>query len=483
MNTNILHFWIVIVSMGLFNVNHAQEITSDEFQEKVSEMQRQYLTAKEHKAHLYDAQYFKAVERNFTEIQTSIQSNKNNVKVSDLQETIDLIHLTIQHTDSVLEHFGDKLTVKEYGLSIRADSLDTKNWKKAEESLKKLLNAMGKNETEKSTSCADDAYRYYNQSIITALNIRHFDEFETLLDQHDKDLQNNAPITLQKALLLRDKAKSIIDKDKMETEELIEIVNMAYHEINHAINIMEWVEQIKEDDITYEQIHLNEEERMQKVASLFDLYLEFDQGTEKSLEQLTLKVRDKIQNYDDMDFKLAEKDKDIDALQIKIDEYKNQLTHLSTIQDSLIVSNKSIRALSNEYPIFQSGLEDTDFTTNYENEQITIRIPGSIFVEGKEFIKPQNYGPIVRIANLLCEMSNCVFTVEGHTDSQGKAEKNREISQKRADAIKELLCASASHDQNQFVAFGLGESKPLSPNDSVSGRTKNNRIDIVIRRK
>lgn len=71
------------------------------------------------------------------------------------------------------------------------------------------------------------------------------------------------------------------------------------------------------------------------------------------------------------------------------------------------------------------------------------------------------------------------LVIEGHTDAVGPHDYNVELSQKRADAVKQYL-VQQGYDKDRIVAKGMGESRPLAPNESPEGRATNRRVEIII---
>ena len=69
--------------------------------------------------------------------------------------------------------------------------------------------------------------------------------------------------------------------------------------------------------------------------------------------------------------------------------------------------------------------------------------------------------------------------IEGHTDNVGTAEYNLELSQRRADAVRDYL-VEAGIPATQLTAKGFGTTKPIATNRSASGRAKNRRVNFVI---
>ena len=69
--------------------------------------------------------------------------------------------------------------------------------------------------------------------------------------------------------------------------------------------------------------------------------------------------------------------------------------------------------------------------------------------------------------------------VAGHTDSRGSDSLNLELSQRRAEAVREFLIAHGV-DGSRLVATGYGESSPLETNRTAEGREANRRVEFVL---
>jgi OmpA-OmpF porin, OOP family len=72
---------------------------------------------------------------------------------------------------------------------------------------------------------------------------------------------------------------------------------------------------------------------------------------------------------------------------------------------------------------------------------------------------------------------NSQFTLEliGHTDSQGSDDYNLELSQKRANSVKNFLIKEGVAE-SRITAIGKGESEPIADNNTADGREKNRRV-------
>lgn len=69
--------------------------------------------------------------------------------------------------------------------------------------------------------------------------------------------------------------------------------------------------------------------------------------------------------------------------------------------------------------------------------------------------------------------------IQGHTDSKGRARKNRRLSRKRANAVLEFL-VDKGINEDRLTARGFGPDKPIADNDTSDGREENRRVEFVI---
>jgi outer membrane protein OmpA-like peptidoglycan-associated protein len=69
------------------------------------------------------------------------------------------------------------------------------------------------------------------------------------------------------------------------------------------------------------------------------------------------------------------------------------------------------------------------------------------------------------------------FLIAGHTDGKGKADYNLELSQRRADAVREFLVVNFKIDGSRLVAKGFGESRLKNPQRPRAA--ENRRVQVV----
>ncbi len=111
-----------------------------------------------------------------------------------------------------------------------------------------------------------------------------------------------------------------------------------------------------------------------------------------------------------------------------------------------------------------------------------ITLSGSVlFASNKFALLPAAQVKLNQVAEaLLAGDPATTFVVEGHTDSQGKAATNQELSLNRANSVREYL-VSHGIAADRITSVGHGSDVSVADNKTAEGRANNRRVEIVVR--
>ncbi len=104
---------------------------------------------------------------------------------------------------------------------------------------------------------------------------------------------------------------------------------------------------------------------------------------------------------------------------------------------------------------------------------------GILFDVNSAVIKPESYGSLKDIADVLKDNAGIHVKIIGHTDSDGDATLNLALSKKRADAVKSALISEFAIDASRLETDGKGASDPVAPNSTSEGKAQNRRVEFV----
>ena len=110
----------------------------------------------------------------------------------------------------------------------------------------------------------------------------------------------------------------------------------------------------------------------------------------------------------------------------------------------------------------------------------TITLADIHFETGSTILTPAAQESLLNVARSLRSQTSSVVEIAGHTDSQGNADFNLQLSQQRANSVRTFLIRNGVSAQ-QLTANGYGEQQPVASNDTPSGRAENRRVEMRFR--
>ena len=95
-----------------------------------------------------------------------------------------------------------------------------------------------------------------------------------------------------------------------------------------------------------------------------------------------------------------------------------------------------------------------------------------------------DFKPVLKIMRGVLKDTKGQIAVEGHTDdvpiSTSAFHSNLELSTSRAISVARGLFEDGALNQQRFTVAGYADSRPLVPNDTLEGRVRNRRVEVVI---
>jgi len=108
-----------------------------------------------------------------------------------------------------------------------------------------------------------------------------------------------------------------------------------------------------------------------------------------------------------------------------------------------------------------------------------IALYGIYFDTDKAVVKPESRPTLEQIAKLLASQPQLGVYVVGHTDSQGAADYNLDLSRRRAEAVAAELVKNFRIAPTRLKTAGVGLLAPVGSNASEAGRALNRRVELV----
>lgn len=114
-------------------------------------------------------------------------------------------------------------------------------------------------------------------------------------------------------------------------------------------------------------------------------------------------------------------------------------------------------------------------------DQGTIKIMRPVFFATNRDTILRQSDPVLRAVAMALKATPGIrkISIEGHTDGTGTAEKNLDLSQRRAESVRAWLVKNGV-EAERLEAKGWGDTKPITSNTNSIGRAQNRRVELVI---
>jgi outer membrane protein OmpA-like peptidoglycan-associated protein len=180
----------------------------------------------------------------------------------------------------------------------------------------------------------------------------------------------------------------------------------------------------------------------------------------------------------------ADQAKTVASTSAELGRAKAQLTsqNVAFVAQGAALKDEKARREEAEKRAAQAAADLAKFATvKQEARGMVITLSGSVlFSSAKWDLSPGAQLKLNDVANaLIKEDPLSKMVVEGHTDSQGGAAYNQDLSQHRAQAVRDYL-VTRGIASDRITAQGFGPTRSVADNTSAEGRANNRRVEIVV---
>ena len=193
-----------------------------------------------------------------------------------------------------------------------------------------------------------------------------------------------------------------------------------------------------------------------------------------------------IRNYESMlNLNLSEQDKLNAMLQEKINELNIREKTINDLQNLIDEQNKKVQTILNNVKDALMGFNSDELTVMEKDGKVYVAMSDKLLFEsGSAKVDKRGEQALSKLAGVLIKQTDIDVNIEGHTDSKPiktvQFKDNWDLSVIRATSVVRILIEKYKVNSLQIYPSGRGEYMPVSTNESVEGRSKNRRTEIII---
>ncbi|MCB0401332.1 MAG: OmpA family protein [Flavobacteriales bacterium] len=209
-------------------------------------------------------------------------------------------------------------------------------------------------------------------------------------------------------------------------------------------------------------------------------------ATAKLMKQLQ-KAQEDLQNQEDalraLESSLLKKEETLKKLQADLEAREKRVKELEALINA---KDEKLAAIKKKLKEALLGFENNGLTIEQKNGKVYVSLDESLlFASGSYTVGERGTDALKKLAKVLESTTDINVVVEGHTDnvplkSKGDIEDNWDLSVKRSTSVVKIITKNSKTDPKRLTAAGRSEYLPIDTSNSVEGRQKNRRIEVIL---
>ena len=292
-------------------------------------------------------------------------------------------------------------------------------------------------------------------SLSSCVSSKMFNELDTKYNQLKSDYDN---LSLLNEDLINN--KNGLETELINLQKTCDNINSNKNEINSELEILK-----------------------KNYENLSSAYSALEKNSTKSLEENAKKNRALLDEINEKEEALASENKRLMDLETYMQERAIRITELENL---IAAKDKAMRDLKDAISKALTAFEGKGLMVEQRNGKVYVSLENKLlFKSGSWSVGKQGRQAIIELGKVLGENPKIAVLIEGHTDNvsfsgNGQISNNWDLSTKRATAIISILSENSSIKLENLTAAGRSEYSPINSNETIEGKAKNRRIEVIL---
>jgi outer membrane protein OmpA-like peptidoglycan-associated protein len=205
-------------------------------------------------------------------------------------------------------------------------------------------------------------------------------------------------------------------------------------------------------------------------------------------EDIALRIVQQNRELEKLEKKTGSLEQNLKSTQSSLIQQNQELestrSNLQESESALLLQNQELEKSSTQVR-FQKAMDqavqefpDDEASVYQQGSKLIFRLKRMNFASGSATIPTASKSMLRKVNDIIRFVGAEIVAVQGHTDSVGADELNKNLSTKRAISVADYLASLAGGYKIGYI--GYGESRPIATNETKEGRAINRRVDLVV---
>lgn len=469
-------YTLLILFLSISSISYSQELSSLKC---IEEMNKSANKAEKLSANILSSRNY---EKALRYKERALSSNRSVKYIcQNAQRAIESYELASQISQLASIELKETIQRRSDAIKVESEKKYLKDWDKIERKFLQAIKSLENGNIKKAQELNTIASNEFSDIELKSIKDNYLFAARSKIILAEKEKADRfAPITLSEAIVFLSRAESDLENKRYENQLARKNAELSIERSEHAIFLTKLIQSVDEDQLSIEQLIIQSEKNLEKIASSADIYPLMTNGYEPLTQSLSLFIdtlkRDKLYLEQDQKDNLIQ----IADMEEEIRNLDKMLGGATEEKERLIQSIEAQARVKEQFERVERIFNTNEARVFRENNNVILRLIGITFESNESKVMTKNIPLLTKVEKAIDVYPNSEIIIEGHTDSQGDDQLNQNLSQKRADSIKQYMINAMLIPNFRIIATGYGETKPIANNETSLGRQKNRRIDIVI---
>lgn len=374
------------------------------------------------------------------------------------------------------------LKIRQDAANANAPDLSRETWDKAQREFGNAIRSLERGDLKRARRQDIEATSLYRDAELIAIKAQYLTETRRLLADADRArVSRYAPLTLSKAKQLLEEAERELNENRYDTDRPRNLARQANYEAKHALYLSMAVRDVRDKNISVEQLILQWEDPLAQVAAAADIVPAMSAGPDDLELELVTYIENMRTERQALQQETQENNLRLADMEEELRTLDERLGGATEERAALVKRLEAQARIKQQFGQVDKMFDRDEARVFREGNHVILRLVGLSFDSGKSEIRPSSVALLNKVEKAIDVFPQSDLIVEGHTDSFGGDESNQRLSQERAEAVQQYMINAMRIPGFRIIATGFGETNPVANNETEAGRSRNRRIDIVIK--
>ncbi|MFB9056045.1 OmpA family protein [Mariniflexile ostreae] len=212
-------------------------------------------------------------------------------------------------------------------------------------------------------------------------------------------------------------------------------------------------------------------------------YSALEKNSSASIAENSKKNRELLAQLEAKEQALAAENARLENLKKELEDRSNRVAELESVIAS---KDAAMTALKDAISKALTDFEGKGLTVEQRDGKVYVSMENKLlFGSGSWAVGSEGRRAVEQLGSVLGVNPDIAVLIEGHTDNvpyqgSGQLSDNWDLSTKRATAIVNILRENSNISPENLTAAGRGEFAPIASNETVQGKAKNRRIEVIL---